>query len=220
MKRTLILSGLFILFLSVYNYPIFFGTNPVKHIFKEGTFEYSNESRIDDILKNYISKEIYEIDLRKLKNQIEEDPWIRNAQIILAPPHKITVKISEFKPLFLWNKLSYVDKEGFAIKSEKYLIKNILEISSSQDNEVYMYDLYLNLQKILSEINIDVIKLSKDNDMMVILTSEYRFFMRHADYELKLREFLSVYDQFLLTQKSRKIRKNIDLRYPTGFAVQ
>ena len=83
-----------------------------------------------------------------------------------------------------------------------------------------MYDLYLNLQKILSEINIDVIKLSKDNDMMVILTSEYRFFMRHADYELKLREFLSVYDQFLLTQKSRKIRKNIDLRYPTGFAVQ
>ena len=220
MKRTLILSSLFILFLSIYNYPIFFGTNPVKHIFKEGTFEYSNESRIDDILKNYISKEIYQIDLRKLKNQIEEDPWIRNAQIILAPPHKITVKISEFKPLFLWNKLSYVDKEGFTIKSEKYLIKNILEISSSQDNEAYMYDLYLNLQKILSEINIDVIRLSKDNDMMVILTSEYRFFMRHADYKLKLREFLSVYDQFLLTQKSRKIRKNIDLRYPTGFAVQ
>ena len=220
MKRIFIFFSLFLLFISAYNYPIFFGTNPVKHIFKEGTFEYSNESRIDDILKNYISKEIYQIDLRKLKNQIEEDPWIRNAQIILAPPHKITVKISEFKPLFLWNKLSYVDKEGFTIKSEKYLIKNILEISSSQDNEAYMYDLYLNLQKILSEINIDVIRLSKDNDMMVILTSEYRFFMRHADYKLKLREFLSVYDQFLLTQKSRKIRKNIDLRYPTGFAVQ
>ena len=123
MKRTLILSGLFILFLSVYNYPIFFGTNPVKHIFKEGTFEYSNESRIDDILKNYISKEIYEIDLRKLKNQIEEDPWIRNAQIILAPPHKITVKISEFKPLFLWNKLSYVDKEGLPLKVKNISLK-------------------------------------------------------------------------------------------------
>ena len=44
--------------------------------------------------------------------------------------------------------------------------------------------------------------------------------MRHADYESKLKEFLSVYEQFLLTQKSEKIRKNIDLRYPTGFAVQ
>ena len=220
MKKILILFSLFILFISAYNYPIFFGTNPVKHIFKEGTFEYSNQSRIDDILKNYISKEIYQINLRKLKNQIEEDPWIKNVQIILDPPNKITVKIAEFKPLFLWNNLSYVDKEGFTIEIGKYLIENILEISSGQDNKVYMYDLYLNLQKILSEIDINVIKLSKDNDMMIILTSKYRFFVRHTDYKSKLKEFLSVYDQFLLTQKSGKIRKNIDLRYPTGFAVQ
>ena len=66
----------------------------------------------------------------------------------------------------------------------------------------------------------NVIKLSKDNEMVTISTSEYRFLVRHADYELKLREFLSVYEQFLLTQKPGKIRKNIDLRYPTGFAVQ
>ena len=220
MKKILILFSLFILFISAYNYPIFFGTNPVKHIFKEGTFEYSNQSRIDDILKNYISKEIYQINLRKLKNQIEEDPWIKNVQIILDPPNRITVKITEFKPLFLWNNLSYVDKEGFTIEIGKYLIENILEISSRQDDKVYMHDLYLNLQKILSEIDINVIKLSKDNDMMIILTSKYRFFVRHTDYKSKLKEFLSVYDQFLLTQKSGKIRKNIDLRYPTGFAVQ
>jgi cell division protein FtsQ len=220
MKRIFIFFSLFILFISAYNYPIFFGTNPVKHIFKEGTFEYSNQSRIDDILKNYISKEIYQINLRKLKNQIEEDPWIKNVQIILDPPNRITVKITEFKPLFLWNNLSYVDKEGFTIEIGKYLIENILEISSRQDDKVYMHDLYLNLQKILSEIDINVIKLSKDNDMMIILTSKYRFFVRHTDYKSKLKEFLSVYDQFLLTQKSGKIRKNIDLRYPTGFAVQ
>ena len=220
MKRILIFFGLFILFISFYNYPIFFGTNPVKHIFKEGIFEYSNEFRIDNILKNYISEEIYQIDLRRLKSQIEEDPWIKNAQIIIDPPHKITVKISEFKPLFLWNNLSYVDKEGFAIKTEKYPIKTILEISSSQDDKIYMHNLYLNLQVMLSEIDINVIKLSKDNEMLVILTSEYRFLVRHTDYESKLREFISVYDQFLLTQKPGKIKKNIDLRYPTGFAVQ
>ena len=134
--------------IGTYNYPLFFGTNPVKHIFKEGTFEYSNQSRIDDILKEYISKEIYRIDLRKLKNEIEEDPWIRNAQIILNPPHKIIVKISEFKPLFLWNNISYVDEEGFSIESGRHPIKNILEISSGQDDEVFMHNLYLNLSLI------------------------------------------------------------------------
>ena len=220
MKRTIIIFSLFLLFIGIYNYPIFFGTNPVKHIFKEGIFEYSNESRIDGILKEYISKEIYQIDLRRLKNEIEEDLWIRNAQIILNPPDKIIVKISEFKPLFLWNNTSYVDEEGFFIESGKHPIKNILEISSNQDDKVFMYDLYLNLKIILSTIDINIIKLSKDREMITILTSKYRFFVRHSDYESKMKEFLSVYEQFLLTQKSGKIRKNIDLRYPTGFAVQ
>ena len=220
MKRAFIFLSLFTLLISAYNYPIFFGTNPVKHILKEGIFEYSDQSRIDDILKNYFSKEIYEIDLRKLKNDIEEDPWVKNAQIILDPPNRIMVKIAEFEPLFLWNNLSYVDKEGFTIKTGQNFIKNILEISSGQANRVYMYNLYLSLQKILSKADINIIKLSKDNDMLIILTSKYRFFVRYADYELKLQEFLSVYDQFLLTQESKKTRKNIDLRYPTGFAVQ
>ena len=220
MKRLFIFLSLLALLVSAYNYPIFFGTNPVKHILKEGIFEYSDQSRIDGILKNYFSKEIYEIDLRKLKNDIEEDPWVKNAQIILDPPNRIMVKIAEFKPLFLWNNLSYVDKEGFTVKTGQYFIENILEISSGQADKVYMYDLYLNLQKILSKADINIIKLSKDNDMLIILTSKYRFFVRHADYELKLQEFLSVYDQFLLTQESKKTRKNIDLRYPTGFAVQ
>ena len=220
MNRAFIFLSLFTLLISAYNYPIFFGTNPVKHILKEGIFEYSDQSRIDDILKNYFSKEIYEIDLRKLKNDIEEDPWVKNAQIILDPPNRIMVKIAEFEPLFLWNNLSYVDKEGFTIKTGQNFIKNILEISSGQANRVYMYNLYLSLQKILSKADINIIKLSKDNDMLIILTSKYRFFVRYADYELKLQEFLSVYDQFLLTQESKKTRKNIDLRYPTGFAVQ
>ena len=220
MRKILLFFSLFVLFISTYNYPIFFGTNPVKHILIEGTFEYSNKSRVDNILKNYITKEIYQINLRKLKNKIEEDPWIKNAQIIIDPPNKIIVKIAEFKPLFLWNDLLYVDKEGVTIEIGKDIIENILEISSRQDDKVYMHNLYSDLQKMLSEIDIDIIKLSKDNNTMVILTSKYRFFVRYTDYESKLKEFLSVYDQFLLTQESKKTRKNIDLRYPTGFAVQ
>tara|TARA_B110000444_G_scaffold52241_1_gene48203 strand:+ start:4416 stop:5078 length:663 start_codon:yes stop_codon:yes gene_type:complete len=220
MKKILILFSLLVLFIGAYNYPIFFGKNPVKHIFKEGNFEHSNQSRIDDILKNYISKEIYQINLRKLKSQMEEDPWIKSAQIILDPPNRIIVKIAEFKPLFLWNNMSYVDEEGFTVEIGKDLIEDIVEISSREDDRVHMYNLYLNLQKILSEIDIDIIKLSKENNTIVMLTSKYRFFVRHADYESKLQEFLSVYDQFLLTQDAGKIRKNIDLRYPTGFAVQ
>ena len=220
MKKILAFFSVFILFISAYNYPIFFGTNPVKHILTEGTFEYSNQSRVDKILKNYISKEIYQINLRKLKNQIEEDPWIKNAQIILSPPDMVTTKISEFKPLFLWNNSLYIDDMGSSIPVNNYYVKDILKISATKDDQTSMYNLYLSVREIFTSIDIDIIELSKDDEMLIILTSEYRFFVRYSDYDLKLKEFISVYDQFLLTQKSRKIRKNIDLRYPTGFAVQ
>ena len=98
--------------------------------------------------------------------------------------------------------------------------QDILKISATKDDQTSMYNLYLSVREIFTSIDIDIIELSKDDEMLIILTSEYRFFVRYSDYDLKLKEFISVYDQFLLTQKSRKIRKNIDLRYPTGFAVQ
>ena len=38
-------------------------------------------------------------------------------------------------------------------------------------------------------------------------------------FERKLTEFISIYDQFLSQPEQVKKVKNIDLRYPTGFAV-
>ena len=175
---------------------------------------------MDTILKTYISHEIYEINLRELKTLLEEDPWIKNAQIILSPPDMVTTKISEFKPLFLWNNSFYIDDMGSSIPVNNYYVQDILKISATKDDKTKMYKLYLSIREIFTSIDIDIIELSKDDEMLIILTSEYRFFVRYSDYYLKLKEFISVYDQFLLTQKSRKIRKNIDLRYPTGFAVQ
>lgn len=220
MRIILIFLALLILLLGTYNYPVFFGSNPVKHIYKEGTFDHSNESRVDTILKTYISHEIYEINLRELKNLLEEDPWIKNAQIILSPPDMINARISEFEPLFLWNNSLYIDDTGSSIPVNNYYVKDILKISSTKDDQISMYNLYLSIQEIFTSIDITIIELSKDDEMLIILTSEYRFFVRYSNYDFKLKEFISVYDQFLLTQKSRKIRKNIDLRYPTGFAVQ
>ena len=109
---------------------------------------------------------------------------------------------------------------GSSIPVNNYYVKDILKISATKDDQTSMYNLYLSVREIFTSIDIDIIELSKDDEMLIILTPEYRFFVRYSDYDLKLKEFISVYDQFLLTQKSRKIRKNIDLRYPTGFAVQ
>ena len=82
-----------------------------------------------------------------------------------------------------------------------------------------MYKLYTDAQNILSQININITEIGHDLNTLDIITTRYRFFVNFDDFERKLREFVGIYDQFL--SKSKKIQgiKNIDLRYPTGFAV-
>jgi len=44
--------------------------------------------------------------------------------------------------------------------------------------------------------------------------------VNHDALERKLTEFTTIYDQFISSIKNNFDPKNIDLRYPTGFAVQ
>ena len=63
-------------------------------------------------------------------------------------------------------------------------------------------------------------KINKDDDMLIISTSKYKFSVRYSVYQIKIEEFIAVYNQFIDSKMTKKGVQNIDLRYPTGFAVQ
>jgi len=81
-----------------------------------------------------------------------------------------------------------------------------------------MYGLYISINEMLLDLDIDVTSLNNKNDMIFIKSKNLNIVSRHSNYKPKLEEFVSVYDQFQETYKSKK-PLNIDLRYPTGFAV-
>ena len=83
-----------------------------------------------------------------------------------------------------------------------------------------MFILFIQSQDILSSIDLNVLRIDRDLDMLEIYTDKYNFFVSFVIFERKLREFTSIYDQFSSKSKNLKNIKNIDLRYPTGFAVQ
>ena len=80
----------FFLILALYNYQFFLGSNPVKEVSLESDLMHANEKYLDTTMKSLIGLEMYDIDLRELKILIENQPWIKNAQIILNPPKNIT----------------------------------------------------------------------------------------------------------------------------------
>ena len=219
MKNILFLIVIIISLTLFLNSKSIFNSDKVSEVILVGNLQYSNEKLISKKLNNFIGKDIFDIDLRELKKNIETDLWIESAQITIEKPETLIVNIIEFEPVYIWNKKTYVNKQGLQLKRNDTFIKNLLKLNSETSKSDEMYKLYIEAQNILSMININITEISHDFNTLEIITTRYRFFVNFDDFERKLREFVSIYDQFL--SKSKKIQgiKNIDLRYPTGFAV-
>ncbi len=219
MKNILFLIFIIISLTLFLNSKSIFNSDKVSEVILVGNLQYSNEKLISKKLNNFIGKDIFDIDLRELKKNIETDLWIESAQITIEKPETLIVNIIEFEPVYIWNKKTYVNKQGLQLKRNDTFIKNLLKLNSETSKSDEMYKLYIEAQNILSMININITEISHDFNTLEIITTRYRFFVNFDDFERKLREFVSIYDQFL--SKSKKIQgiKNIDLRYPTGFAV-
>jgi cell division septal protein FtsQ len=130
------------------------------------------------------------------------------------------VRLTEFSPIYLWNNKVYIDKNGNKMIPRSYPIKKILKLSSNVSSPNEVYNLYRVIQDILAKININVLEIHQDLELIKIRTDKYNFIANHDVMERKLTEFTDIYEQFSLNIKNNLAPKNIDLRYPTGFAVQ
>ena len=214
-----------ILFLSVCimlysSYDSFFNDEKIQEIVTIGNLNYANEKKIVENLNQLLGDEIYKIDLRIIKKNIEKNPWISSAQVSIKKPNKLLVKLIEFQPLYIWNNKKYVDSDGNVIEYRDKLIDNLLKLNSNDNSPQEMYQVYIKIQKILENLNLRVLQLDRDLDILIIETDKYNFLVNFVIFERKLLEFSTIYDQFLSKSKNLKDIKNIDLRYPTGFAVQ
>jgi cell division septal protein FtsQ len=219
MKKFLLFLLLIIITYFSYNYHLFFSSNIIHEIQIKGDFNYSNQKKINNYLSSFVGLKLFEIDLRELKSKLEAHIWIKNAQVIREPPDLLIVKLSEYIPLFLWNKKFYVDKDGVLFNANTPIIDNIPNINSDSTNHQIMYNLYNNLIEIFKNTGLEINSISKNDDMLKISTTSMNFLVRYSIYKEKLKEFVSVYDQFTEIKSLPGDIKTIDLRYPTGFSV-
>ena len=202
------------------NYNFIFNDQKVREVVTIGDIRYSNQKILYDKLNQLIGQEIYKINLRNLKKNLENDSWIKYAQISIQKPDILDIEIIEFQPVYIWNNDVYIDQEGEIIISKKMPIQDILKLSSNISDHQETYQIFIKIQTILSLINLNVLQVERDLDLLKIHTNKYNFLVSFGIFERKLKEFVTIYDQFSSKSKNLRDIKNIDLRYPTGFAVQ
>ena len=215
----LLIFSLLVVFILV-SYDSFFNDQKVKEIVMIGNLNHANNKKISSTLNKLIGEKLYQVSLTDIKEKLEEDPWLDTAQVIIRKPDVLVVRLIEFSPIYLWNDKVYIDKNGNKMIPQSYPIKKILKLRSNVSSSNEAHNLYQDIQDILSKINLNVVEIHQDLDLVKIKTDKYNFIVKHDVVERKLTEFTAIYDQFTSNIKNNFDPKNIDLRYPTGFAVQ
>lgn len=220
MKNIILLIFSLIIVFTLVSYDSFFNDQKVKEIVMIGNLNHANNKKISNTLKKLIGEKLYQVSLTDIKEELEEDPWLDTAQVIIRKPDVLVVRLIEFSPIYLWNDKVYIDKNGNKMIPRSYPIKKILKLRSNVSSSSEAHNLYQDIQDILSRINLNVVEIHQDLDLVKIKTDKYNFTVNHDVVERKLTEFTAIYDQFTSNIKNNFDPKNIDLRYPTGFAVQ
>ena len=220
MKNIILLIFSIIIVFTIVSYDSFFNDQKVKEIVMIGNLNHANDKKISDTLNKLIGEKLYQVSLTDIKEELEEDPWLDTAQVIIRKPDVLVVRLIEFSPIYLWNDKVYIDKNGNKMIPRSYPIKKILKLRSNVSSSSEAHNLYQDIQDILSRINLNVVEIHQDLDLVKIKTDKYNFTVNHDVVERKLTEFTAIYDQFTSNIKNNFDPKNIDLRYPTGFAVQ
>ena len=220
MKNIILLIFSLIIVFTLVSYDSYFNDQKVKEIVMIGNLNHANNKKISNTLKKLIGEKLYQVSLTDIKEELEEDPWLDTAQVIIRKPDVLVVRLIEFSPIYLWNDKAYIDKNGNKMIPRSYPIKKILKLRSNVSSSSEAHNLYQDIQDILSRINLNVVEIHQDLDLVKIKTDKYNFTVNHDVVERKLTEFTAIYDQFTSNIKNNFDPKNIDLRYPTGFAVQ
>lgn len=204
--------------LVIYVYKFFvFNHYIIKEIVIENQSNRSDADTIKNKLQFTLEKPLHLLNLRDIKENLESIDWIKRVQVNFERPEKLKVRFDEYDPIYIFNKEYYVDTTGVIFKIPGSPL-DILRLSSRETSHDFMYKLYQNIKLIVDSSSQDIISIDKNRDMLDIKLQNMAIKVRYSNHEKKLEELINVFPQLQEIYENNYMR--IDMRYPTGFAVE
>ena len=75
------------------------------------------------VVRNEVHGNFFTVDIERLRQSLEQLPWVRNVSIRREFPHRLAVRLEEHQALARWNNAALLNQQGevFAAKSEQVL---------------------------------------------------------------------------------------------------
>jgi cell division protein FtsQ len=229
-SRKIIYRGLGLgLLLSVFAAMAYFVTDPLtrllerplKSVAVEGQFQYLPKNRAMELIEKEIDGDFLQLNLNRLKTELQEDPWVDHVYLSRRWPDTLVVKIAEQTPIARWDANGFLNQRGEIIRVKE--TDKLLGLPWLQGNEINAREImqqYQDLSTLLRSRGLEIVALKCDNkkSWRLTLKNDKEIAIGREEVMEKLRRFVTVYDKFLSSVWSDV--KAIDVRYSNGVSVE
>ncbi len=193
---------------------------PVAQVNVEGEFSYVTREQVMDVIAPAIDQNFLQLDLSKIKQDLEKEAWVDVASVGRRWPNQLEVSIVEQKPIARWSDEGFLNQRGELIKTrlgEELMMLPLLEASAHTQAEVM--NQYQDLAVLLRSRNLVIggLKSDKKRAWTVILNNGLEVQVGRDQVMEKMKRFIKVYDRELHLRMAEVER--IDVRYSNGVAV-
>tara|TARA_B110000914_G_C15480372_1_gene455366 strand:+ start:129 stop:860 length:732 start_codon:yes stop_codon:yes gene_type:complete len=159
----------------------------------------------------------YLINLAELKDTIEAEPWVAQAEADRIFWNKIDIKLSAHIIAMRWQDKGYISTAGIPFEPELLVTSQTPLAVVEEDEALKFFKDYQLYQKILEPLVITKFERSQIDQLTI--EPNVRIILGQLKQDQRLKDFVKAYDN--LKKTSRKIRKRgvFDMRYTKGFAL-
>jgi cell division protein FtsQ len=196
---------------------------PLSSVTVEGDFRYVSKERTTELISAELDGDFLQLDLMRLKNVLEQDPWVEYASLGRRWPDVLLVKMVEQKPIARWGEKSFLNQRGEIIHVGVDGVDRLAGLpilSGDEADASKIMRQYQDLSQLVRTRGLEVQALSCDRkkSWRMTVTGGIHSVSGRDQVMEKMHRLLTVYDEHL--QLLWSDIEAIDVRYSNGVAVQ
>lgn len=193
---------------------------PIEHVVVKGSYPHVQNQQLQQMITPYARQGLFGLSASRLQKNLEQIPWIAEANIRRQFPATIVVTLTEEQPVYIWNNKSLMTHDGKLFTPERDSFpKHLPSLSGPEQEYQLLFSTMQSINQLLQPLQLTLtnLKLSERGSWTMVMSNGIEVMIGKHDLWARLQQFVKVYPQALAAKQKKIV--SIDLRYPNGFAV-
>lgn len=194
---------------------------PIQEVSVTGHYSHLVEQNLKNQIEPFVQSSFFTINIYALKEKLQENPWIEDADIRLVWPDKLLIHLTEQKPVAIWNSNSLLNAQGTIFSPPKQTFPHALPLfNAPEEHQQLVLDTYYNLSTRVSQLGLFIVELDLTPRLAwyVRLSNGLEIILGRDNIDDRMKNFIASYKS-VIADKVQDI-DYLDLRYSNGFALK